>query len=76
MPHNEDLEKSVTNWERKYLHPWVLSCEEEFLQKDAKDEFVFGEGGKCASVLVEVAHKEECGAVKWRGRKGVEQAVP
>lgn len=27
-----------------------MLCDEEFLQKDAKDEFAFGKGGKTANV--------------------------
>lgn len=46
-----------------------MLCDEEFLQKDAKDGFAFGKGGKTASVFREMAHKEKCGVVKWRGRK-------
>lgn len=46
-----------------------MLCGENFLQKDAKDEFAFGKGGKTASVFRRVAHNEECGVVKWRGRK-------
>lgn len=44
-------------------------CDEEFLQKDAKDELAFEKGGKTASVFSRVALHEECGVVKWRGRK-------
>lgn len=44
-------------------------CDEEFLQKDAKDGFAFGKGGKTASVFRGVAHNEECGVVKRKGRK-------
>lgn len=46
-----------------------MLCDEEFLQKDAKDEFAFGKGGKTASLFRGVAHNEECEVVKWRGRK-------
>lgn len=46
-----------------------MLCDEEFLQKDVKDEFAFGKDGKTASVFRGVTHNEECGVVKWRGRK-------